>query len=342
MIPTSGLFGRSEDEPPPMPLSEQSTLSYAVVICTLDRRADLLRCTESWLRQDPTPLEIVVVHGGPSNDLEQRLQELIEGAGVAFSYSRMPPSLVRQRNVGIELARGDIVFFADDDAVYLDGYAAAVLDVYKADRDRRVGGVQGTIANPGNPPATRSHLANIFLLTRLNGDGTLQLSGWPAFCTARPTLARVDVFSGPAMSFRREVLAEFKFDEALAVYYVGDDFELAYRVSRDYQLFQTPGAQVMHYSSPPQGREGERRRARMNVVNHHYLSRKLLGDDWKVRVAWAWSEFGILLLALLWWLTGRGSGRLMGTIEGQWDLLRGRAAAPPTEADNITERSEES
>jgi hypothetical protein len=78
------------------------------------------------------------------------------------------------------------------------------------------------------------------------------------------------------------------------------------------------------------------------VVNHHYLSRKLLGDDWKVRVAWAWSEFGILLLALLWWLTGRGSGRLMGTIEGQWDLLRGRAAAPPTEADNITERSEES
>ena len=46
------------------------------------------------------------------------------------------------------------------------------------------------------------------------------------------------------MSFRREVLAEFQFDEALAVYYVGDDFEMAYRVSRDYQLFQTPGAQA--------------------------------------------------------------------------------------------------
>ena len=131
------------------------------------------------------------------------------------------------------------------------------------------------------------------------------------------------------MSFRREVLAEFQFDEALAVYYVGDDFDLAYRVSRDYQLFQTPGAQVMHYSSPPQGTGGrERMRARMNVVNHRYLSRKLLGDGWKIRVAWAWSEFGIFLLALLWWLAGRGSGRLMGTIEGQWDVLRGRGAAP--------------
>ena len=204
----------------------------------------------------PAPLEIVVVHGGPSNDLEQHLQELIEGTGVAFSYLRMPPSLVRQRNVGIELARGDVVFFADDDAVYLDGYAAAVLAVYEADREGRVGGVQGTIANPGNPPATRSRLANIFLLTRLNGNGTLQPSGWPAFCTARPALARVDVFSGPAMSFRREVLAEFQFDEALAVYYVGDDFEMAYRVSRDTSCSRRTGRRLMHYSVAAAGAGG--------------------------------------------------------------------------------------
>ena len=98
----------------------------------------------------------------------------------------------------------------------------------------------------------------------------------------------------------------------------------------------------MHYSSPPQGRDGgERRRARMDVVNHRYLSRKLLGHGWKIRVAWAWSEFGTFLLALLWWLTGHGSGRLMGTIDGQWDVLRGRGAAPPTESDNVMERSEE-
>jgi GT2 family glycosyltransferase len=333
------VIATNEEGPLPVPVGEPPTLSYSVVICTLDRRQDLLRCFDSWLRQDPPPLEIVIVHGGPSNDLEQRLRELIDGTGVAFSYERMPPSLVRQRNAGILMARGDVVFFADDDAVYLEGYAAAVLAVYEADREGTVGGVQGTIANPGNPPATRSRLANIFLLTRLNGDGTLQASGWPAFCTPRPTLTRVDVFSGPAMSFRREVLAEFRFDEALAVYYVGDDFELAYRVSRDYQLFQTPGAQVMHYSSPPRGQDGERRRARMNAVNHRYLSRKLLGDGWKTRLAWAWSDFGACLLTMMWWLGGRGSGRLMGTIEGQWDVLRGRGPAPLVESDHVPERS---
>ena len=197
MIARSALLGRSEEEPLPMPLSEPSTLSYSVVICTLDRRDDLLRCIDSWLRQDPPPLEIVVVHGGPSNDLEQHLQELIDrnwrriqlSAHAAVARS---PAERRHR-----LARGDVVFFADDDAVYLDGYAAAVLGVYDADREGSVGGVQGTIANPGSPFATRSRLANIFLLTRLNGNGTLQASAWPAFCTARPGLAEVEVFSGP-------------------------------------------------------------------------------------------------------------------------------------------------
>ena len=118
-----------------MPLSERSTLCYAVVICTLDRRADLLRCIDSWLRQDPPPLEIVVVHGGTEQRPGAAPAGVDRGTGVAFAYRRMPPSLVRQRNAGIELARGDVVFFADDDAVYLDGYAAAVLAVYEADRE---------------------------------------------------------------------------------------------------------------------------------------------------------------------------------------------------------------
>jgi GT2 family glycosyltransferase len=297
------------------------------VICTLDRRDDLSRCVASWLRQDPLPLEIVVVHGGRSEDLEQHLHAAIDGSGVALNYLRMPPSLVRQRNAGLRLARGDIVFFADDDAEYLDGYAAAILAVYESDVTGAIGGVQGTIMNPPEVAATRWRLTNLFLLTRLNGNGTLQASGWPAFSPPRSAPIPVEVFSGSAMSFRREVLAEFEFDESLATYYVGDDFEISYRVSRKYRLVQVPDAQLMHYTTPPQGLAGARRRARMNVVNHHYLSRKLLGDSRKTRLAWAWSEFGTCLLATSLLLAGRGSGRFVGTIEGHWDVLRRRGPA---------------
>ena len=152
-------------------------LSYSVVICTLNRPDDLTRCIESWLEQDVPPLEVVVVHGGTGEELETHLQALLGSTPVELRYLRMAPSLVRQRNAGVELARGDVVFFADDDAVYLQGYAAAVLRCVRG-RQRTYGRRRpGDCRQPGSHFTTATRLANLFLLTRLNGNGTLQASG---------------------------------------------------------------------------------------------------------------------------------------------------------------------
>ena len=62
----------------------------------------------------------------------------------------------------------------------------------------------------------------------------------------------------------------------------------------------------------------------MGVVNHRYLSRKLLGDGWRPRLAWAWSELGFLLLTVGWLLAGRGVGSARG--DGRGAL--GRVAGP--------------
>ena len=153
-------------------------LTYSVVICTIERREELTRCILSWLEQKPRPQEIVVVHGGTRNTLKEYLETLFVGTGVEMSYIRIPPSLVRQRNEGLKRAKGDIVIFADDDAEFLQGYAESLLQVYGSDSS--VGGVQGTIINSEIALSARCGLANIFMLTRYNGTGTLPRSGWPA------------------------------------------------------------------------------------------------------------------------------------------------------------------
>ena len=132
------------------------------------------------------------------------------------------------------------------------------------------------------------------------------------------------------MSFRRDVLAEFQFDDALAAYYIGDDFEMAYRVSRDYQLFQTHGAQLMHYSSPPEGKGGPGAEARANGCGQPPVSQpKAAGRRMEDAGGVGVVQFGIFLLTLLWWLlAGRGSARLVGTVEGHWDVLGGAAGGP--------------
>ena len=293
-------------------------LTYSVVICTLDRWEDLKRCIASWLKQRPLPCDIVVVHGRQEGMLEEELRKLLAGTSVELCYLRMSPSLVRQRNSGIQHAKGDVIFFADDDAVYLDGYAQTILNVYEADTTGLVGGVQGTIDNFKMSLTDRLGLTRIFLLSR-SGNGLLQRSALPAFYRLDKNLVQVEVFSGVAMSYRKEVLREFQFDEALSHYWFGDDFEMAYRVSRKYTLFQLPQACLLHYNSSV-NREGMRRQYRMLVVNHLYLMRKLFGFTLKSCFYWCWSELGLWLIAGVYLFTGGGSARFLGMIDGYREL----------------------
>jgi len=293
-------------------------LTYSVVISTLDRAEELKRCILSWLKQAPLPLDIVVVHGRPEGQLEGVLLSFLAGTGVELQYVRMRPSLVRQRNAGMKRAKGDVVFFADDDAVYSDGYAQAILDVYKADTKGCVGGVQGTIENFDLGPADKFGLSRFFMLTCF-GDGSLQPSAWPAFYRPDSKLAQVEIFSGASMSYRKEVLRDFQFNEAFADYWVGDDFEMSYRVSRKYKLFQVPQAKLLHYMSPA-NRDSERKKCKMSVVNHYFLMRDIFGFTWKSSVYWCWSEFGLWVIASLCLLTGRGPSRILGMVDGYREL----------------------
>lgn len=293
-------------------------LTYSVVICTLDRPEDLKRCIGSWLKQEEKPLDIVVVHGRRDGLLKGELQKLLTGSGVELCYLRMPPSLVRQRNAGIQQAKGNIVFFADDDAVYLAGYARAILEVYQDDPHGLIGGVQGTIDNFDLGLAEKCGFSRFFLLPCF-GNGSLQPSAWPSFCQPANSLAQVEIFSGAAMSYRKEVLREFQFNETFARYWVGDDFEMSYRVSRKYKLIQVAGARLMHYMSAA-SRDSERRKCKMVVVNHYLLMHKIFGASWKSWLFWFWAELGLWIIAFLCLLTGRGFARLLGMADGYREL----------------------
>jgi hypothetical protein len=59
----------------------------------------------------------------------------------------------------------------------------------------------------------------------------------------------------------------------------------------------------------------------MTVVNHFYLTYKCFGRSWKHRLFWAWSEIGLIIVALLWVMAGRGPTRLLGIFDGYRELL---------------------
>jgi glycosyltransferase involved in cell wall biosynthesis len=103
--------------------------SVSVVICTYNRRDYLARCLDYLQCQSNPNFEVIVVNG-PSDD---GTEDLLEGwRGRIKIANNELRNLSVSRNLGIELAQGDIIAFIDDDAIPFDNWVDRILKEYNS------------------------------------------------------------------------------------------------------------------------------------------------------------------------------------------------------------------
>ena len=103
--------------------------TVSVVICTYNRK-DYLERALDYLRHQRCPAFEVIVVDGPSDDgSKELLQERAHEIKLAHNPER---NLSKSRNLGIELADGDVVAFIDDDALPFDDWVQHILAEYNA------------------------------------------------------------------------------------------------------------------------------------------------------------------------------------------------------------------
>jgi len=294
-------------------------MTISVIICTRNRPDDLAACLGSLGVQTRLPSEVVVVDASDGEAACERVREWAAGAPIAaVKLLRAAPGLTRQRNLGVAAATGDVVTFLDDDVVLARDYLAAIAELFEL--DPALGGAEGAVALA--PLRGRRRLANalaaFFLMNSIGRRRGVKRSG---FVTVDPwprAVRPVDCLAGCNMSYRREVLAGFRFDEWYDGYGLGEDEDFSYRVSRRHRLVQTPSARLVHRLSPV-GRERLPKLHEMTTVNHHYFVKKNLPPGPFTWLCFLWSELGLCLAVLK---TG-DLAAIGGKLRGIRRILRG-------------------
>jgi glucosyl-dolichyl phosphate glucuronosyltransferase len=112
----------------------------SVIIPTYNRSDYLAGALRSLIIQDypRSDFEIIVVDNGSSDDTSERLRQLAKEASgtIDLRYVREErQGLVFARHTGAANARGDVLIFGDDDAIFDNNWISAIMDVYRKHSD---------------------------------------------------------------------------------------------------------------------------------------------------------------------------------------------------------------
>ncbi len=295
----------------------------SIIIPTYNRPDDLRKCIASILRQTVLPDEIIVVDDGDLKTLP--LVDECERAGIQYIYKKKEGKrgLTRSRNLGVKLAKGDIIFFLDDDVVLFDDYVEEIVNTYMAYDSPDLAGVGGMIEN------TRRnwwHLYDVLFMISGWRDGHILRSGFATDYGEGiflKNVAKVDFLMGGVCSYKRWVFDEFQFSESYQGYGQGEDKDFSYRVSRKYTLLVNPKARLYHYEAPQMRFDQEQKGKEYFCERYYFFKNHVLHHKWDW-VFFGWAAFGYVLKRLLltvFCLDKKQYARMKGVFKGIRGIL---------------------
>lgn len=298
-------------------------MTSSFIICTMNRPDDLFACVDSIKLQTILPQEFIIVDAGNTGNLEQGLRERLADTGIRLIYQKAEPSTARQRNIGVDISSGEIIFFLDDDVILENDYNERMLEVYKEYEGPNLGGVCSTIVNSYIDSFLRNWFNRLFFLnhTLKKGKGRFLPSGNYAFIPCPETIVEVEGMSGCCCSYYRKVLLEYRFDDSWSGYALKEDLELSYRVSRRYKLYQTPFARLVHNCSPV-ARIKVSDFVKKMIVNDYLMFKKNIPKTPINIVVFLWSNAGNAILTFLQSMLKGNSAYMTGYIAGVKEIVR--------------------
>lgn len=282
-------------------MNDVTTIS--IVVPTLNRPESLRKLLLSILCQTSLPEEVIVVDDSDDDGTHKLIKEnsnVFLSKGISLEYfrgDRENRSISAARNLGAAKSAGEIVLFLDDDVILDNNYVEELLKTYE--EYPMVKGVQGFIVSEVMPLSdSRSVLVNsvnkIFLMGVTIGKNKCSYRlGW-IYPYSPDRIVQCNWLHGSNMSFKREVLRSFRFDENLRRRSIGEDLDLSYRIYKHYpnSLLMNSRARLIHKSIL----RGSKSLVYRDATYFVYLFFKNYEQTIQNRVLLLWTLLGRLIL----------------------------------------------
>jgi len=253
-------------------------MDFDIVVATRNRYDLLAPTLRSLLAQDRLPARLIVVDS--SDDPEPArtvVEQTVRGKAIESITLHTAPGLTAQRNVGLEHVQSPVVMFPDDDVIWADGAAEAVMRVYERDDEACIAGVALTEVHappPGYPEVAQNRKAKslstqlTYRLSPLRARVERLFQESPIRVRCRELtaahLARspapgwleevrahtVPSMTGFRMTFRTDAIRDPGFDETLRPYSLYEDNDASLTALRKGILVQAELAEVFHNRAP--------------------------------------------------------------------------------------------
>lgn len=277
--------------------------TISVVVPTYDRYEQIQPLLKMFVAQTLQPLEVIIIDGSPPDDgrTEQIVTDCRKGdLPFKLRYFRSDPGIARQRNVGIDHARGEFIACVDDDIRLAPDYFEQIVSVFLKDRAGTVGGVCGYVDNHHHDQESLARwrwYRRLRLFTTYEPGRYDRSSGYPINTYLDPSfqgLKEVDFLSGGYTVWRREV-----FDSGLrfSLFFDGagplEDVHLALQAARWWKLLKLGSAHCRHLHAPS-GRPSRWKAGYRSVVNYWFVYQDIVRDRrlinslrfWYVQIVW--------------------------------------------------------
>lgn len=273
----------------------------SIIIPTYDRAKDLDELLNSILQQTILPLEVIVVDDeiptGEVRALCERRAEEFAQRGIRLLYLRnhRKRSAAVARNIGAEVAQGDILLFLDSDIILFPNFIAEILKVFNEKPEAL--GVSGYIVNVAEDVRRKRALNLKNLFNRVFHSyyvytvDSCRLFEYPMKLTK---VISCEWLNSACTAYRREVFSKFKFDESLEGYSYMEDVLLSHSIYKAHpgSLYITPYAGCIHKNSPKLESETELRKHKDRC--RKYVLRKLFGL--KGILLYYWQNAGLAII----------------------------------------------